>query len=293
MKIERIVVGVDFSLESERAGAAAADLAKRRDAEVLLVHALARLARPVGAPEEIQALYRRRAEELPEQSRIGLEEMRRRFDADGVRTRVRMVEGVAYGALAEVVGEYDADLLVVGGRGMSALERFLLGSVSERVIRAAPASVLVARGEPPGPAGYRRVLCAVDLSERAAPALDAAISLAAEDGAVDVFHCHVAPPGADIPSYRRVLETGAEELGAALLAPFGDRHRTVTFSTGRGHPVEEIVSRLEGGDHDLVVLGTHGRRGLRRMLLGSVAESVVRHAPCSALVAREKDPSAR
>jgi nucleotide-binding universal stress UspA family protein len=142
----------------------------------------------------------------------------------------------------------------------------------------------------------RTILVATDFSEHADQALEYAAGLAARlDATLHVLHAIALP------------KIGAPEMGigysAATLEPITDRARCaleervaryvdrVTLAPPRlevGDPRDIIDHVAEAIGADLIVLGTHGRRGLRRILLGSVAESVVRTAPCPVLTIRPR-----
>jgi nucleotide-binding universal stress UspA family protein len=155
------------------------------------------------------------------------------------------------------------------------------------------------------------ILAAVDYSPSGDLALDRALSLATEKKAAIVHVVNV------LPVYQSVPMTGSEAVAGGFIAPLPSvndaaehlrayvQRQVETFRQAHGElslvfldqivahqrldvPSEEIA-RLAGEiDADLVVLGTHGRRGLTRLLLGSVAEGVVRLAPCPVLVVRPK-----
>jgi nucleotide-binding universal stress UspA family protein len=142
------------------------------------------------------------------------------------------------------------------------------------------------------PLRIRRICCPVDFSESASGALDAAAGLARDaDAALTLLHVD-AVPGSSIPEAMLATPPGlARDLSAPadrplaewvaqaerLGAPRVEARRTV------GQPAQEILALLAAEPFDLVVLGTHGRTGLGHALLGSVAEQVVRHAPCAVL----------
>ncbi len=150
---------------------------------------------------------------------------------------------------------------------------------------------------------FKKILCAVDFSDHAREAMRRAADLATSTGgSLTLLHAAYVP----ITSYGDggpMLPSSGPELTAQLgkeaekhLAEWKKRAeemgvRTVTTKVVAGLPWHTIVEALEADrDYDLVVIGTHGRSGLGRLLLGSVAENVVRHAPCPVLVVRQ--PSA-
>jgi universal stress protein A len=169
--------------------------------------------------------------------------------------------------------------------------------VAERVVRLAPCDVLVAR--PAKEAKSGPVLAAIDLGETSSRVLRVAareatargaelIALFALDAPNDVlpygmlgpFGIYVAPP--DPKGQDDLREAAEKTLRAALEA--ADVRAKITILDGRAP--HEITQLAEVKGASLIVCATHARTGLARMALGSVAESVVRHAPCSVLVVR-------
>lgn len=149
---------------------------------------------------------------------------------------------------------------------------------------------------------YRRVLVASDLTELAVPALKAAVAHARASGAkLTVLHVieplrearpwvtTLAPP--DVEMFERLMEQEAgacRKMLADQLAGVMAGGPPVDCETiiVRGPSAETVVAEAAARQADLVVVGTHGRRGLKHMLLGSVAERIVRSAGCAVLVAR-------
>lgn len=144
---------------------------------------------------------------------------------------------------------------------------------------------------------FHSILVPTDFSRQVAGAVDAAIDLAARYGArLKLLHVF-APLGVVVPE--GFVPAGADEVERIIeatkerMAP--DRARAanagiyVTCETVQGTAATEIVEVARSGAHDLIVMGTHGRTGLRRLILGSVAERVVRAAPCPVLVIRPDD----
>jgi nucleotide-binding universal stress UspA family protein len=291
MPPERIAVAIDFSPESERALEHAVAIARRGGASLVLVHVetaaepLELGLTPDGALPAYQTFL---VEELAE-SRRRLEELAASHRGGGLEVEVAVVEGFPDTALVETAAERAADLIALGTHGRTGLGRVLLGSVAEKVVRSAHRDVLVARG--PAPAGgYPRVLVPTDFSPTADQALDLAVALAADGGEVVLFHGWQLPgahylPGrtsdAVLEPVRRAIEDGARAKADAAIAARAGRV-TFRFEVAEGSAARGIEERAAG--YDLVVMGSHGRRGVRRWLLGSLAESTVRSAPCTVVV---------
>jgi universal stress protein A len=146
----------------------------------------------------------------------------------------------------------------------------------------------------------RQILVPVDFSEPSRAALEYAANLAQTFGAtLDVLHVWEAPSFA--PRGSDVVSVGAGEFGLEdlirksaeeALDGFVERARkrgviVNSARAQRGAPAHAIVDAAKAGNYDLIVVGTHGRTGLPRVLLGSVAENVVRHAHCPVLAVRK------
>jgi len=138
------------------------------------------------------------------------------------------------------------------------------------------------------------ILHPTDFSEQSRPAFDLACSLARDYGATLVV-AHVAPPPLALPTEGVVLGPVFEdtaELRARLeqVRP-ADPRVAVRHRLTIGPPAEEILAAAEEEKADLIVMGTHGRGGLSRVLMGSVAEAVLRKAPCPVLTVRVPLPA--
>lgn len=202
--------------------------------------------------------------------------------------------------IVRVAEELPAGLVVVGSRGLGGVRRALLGSVSSSVVRHATGSVLVVRGgggqggvDLAGP-----LVLAVDGSKEAKMAALAAAELSAGTGSeVHVIYVLPSPNQLYGPHHfseeikeslleqarieaRAFLDEQAEGIGAG-----GGTVAQTYLATGR--PDEEIVELAEEIGAGMVVIGSRGLEGVRRALLGSVSESVLRHAHCPVMVVRE------
>jgi nucleotide-binding universal stress UspA family protein len=202
--------------------------------------------------------------------------------------------GPADAEIVRCAQAWDADYVVVGSHGRSGLSRMLLGSVAERVVRQAPCSVLVARQAPsPGV-----VLVATDLSPASVPAIEAGAAAARRRNAKLVVISVLEWPGAESVAWAALFgpvpaipgeETRAERRDAARRIV--EQSLVAAAATGEvllrdGSAATQIVRASEELGAELVVVGTHGRTGLERLALGSVAERVIRSAPCSVLAVR-------
>jgi nucleotide-binding universal stress UspA family protein len=295
-----IIVGVDLSPSSDIAIGHAIDLARADRGELLLVLVDAVPDVPEGVEATLEGHGARVDERLAVHARE-LETLRTRWSGRGVEITHRVVGGHPDEALPKIAGELGADAIVLGSHGKTGLKRVLLGSVAERVVRLAPCAVMVARGEAPI-GGYHRLVVGTDFGETSQLALDRALVVAAPRARIDIVHCWqmspmLAPPDAPamIPTYENLRTDMAAKLqhdGAALAERASQgRDLEVRFhllERPTAHGIDDFALDVHA---DLIVIGSHGRRGMRRFLLGSIAEVTVRHAPCATLVVRGAEPA--
>lgn len=298
--MRKIIVGTDLSASSEHAVAHAMDLGRRHGAEVVLVLATAVPEAPPGADKAIAEaadVYLRSLNQRLAEDRKQLATLRQHWVGQGVTVSTLVVDGYADEVLPKVAEENGADFLVVGTHGRTGLRRALIGSVAERATRLAHCDVLVVRGEEPPHGGYHHLVVGVDFSEHARRAVERAQKTLAAPGArIDLIHCWQIPPlsvSPDVPfsalhyeqlaqgAQSELQKTYADSVAAAAAAGFDIRMHALQRPPSQGL---EDWARDHGAD--LIVTGSHGRRGLRRWLLGSVAEVTIRHAPCSVAVVR-------
>ena len=200
--------------------------------------------------------------------------------------------GTAYAEIVRRAENWHATLAFVGGHGDMATAHILAGS-AEKVARYAPCPVLIARHV----ATRGLVLCATDLSTPSLPAVAAAVAEARLRNAKLVV-LHVVDQGFPLatvasmdgltpvvlsPEMLHDLRTSAHAEIAAALGRLEAKGEAVIVE---GHAASTILKYVEDSRPELVVVGAHGRTGLGRILLGSVAEHVVRAARTSVLVVR-------
>jgi nucleotide-binding universal stress UspA family protein len=192
-------------------------------------------------------------------------------------------------------------LVVVGSRGLGGLRRVLMGSVSDSVVRHAHCPVMVVRGEEDGEPIFRlrkRILLATDGSEEAEMASKAAVELAASSHS----ELHVVAvggeyhPGIEITADPALFEETLRELEGEAQKGLDKQVMKIEEARGKvakahlrmgGRPDNEIVSLAEEIGAGLIVMGSRGLGGIRRALMGSVSDSVVRHAHCPVMVVRK------
>lgn len=209
----------------------------------------------------------------------------------GVSVETAVVGGEPYAEIVDYADAEGVDTVVMPTRGRRGLGRLLLGSTTERVVRRSNVPVLTIR---PGAAveyPYRTVLVPTDGSDCADEALARGVDAASGSGAalhllsvVDVASLSV-DVRTDVQAAS--LEASAEEIldGASAFAE--ERGVDPTTAMEYGSSIHRtVVSYVEEHDVDLVVVGTHGRTGFDRYMLGSVTEALVRTAPVPVLTVR-------
>ncbi len=296
MPLSKIVVGTDFSGDADIAVKQALNIARKHGAELVLLHIGTIPERPSEIPPQLLSVateYHEIMKERLTEVRDKLEQLRERIDGQGARVSQMMIDGFADSGLAEAADELGADLLVVGTHGHTGFKRFVLGSVAQRVVRLATGSVLVARAGSEGAGGYDKILVPIDFSKFTDPAIKMAIDMVSADGQIELFHGWKLPGvtwaqdawGSEWANLREGIATAADERGLELVDKYSAKASAcITFNNQELMPTVGIHDRVDEGHFDLVVMGSHGRKGWKRWTLGSVAEQTVRHAPCSVIV---------
>lgn len=295
LRIQNILFPTDFSSCAEEAFAHAASLAMAHQARLHVLHVVS-----VGPEEdpdnplqyfplEEQVL---RETALQDQLAAALAARRQ----DGLEMVPAQVTGVTTEtAILDYAVEQAIDVVVMGTHGRRGMEHFILGSIAEKVVRLAPCPVLTVRAgtQQALPPTWKRLLVPIDGSDFSLLALDYAQELAQEHGShLDLLHVIQFE---EMPRYERqaVHWTYAdiERLAAASLqnwvAPRLATDLPHTLHLAFGDPDADIVSFAQEHHNDLIVLATHGRTGLAHLRMGSVAEQVVRLAPCAVWTVRE------
>jgi nucleotide-binding universal stress UspA family protein len=279
--VRSILVAIDFSEGSRAAFDCAADLARRFGARLLALH----VAPPYITYEPLPA-FPAPAPLDPERLRNIREDLRRFAAPTGslnasADSLVR--EGDPADEILAEVSDSAADLVVLGTHGRRGFERFILGSVTERVARKAECSVL---GVPKatGTAGPVRVLCALDLSDSSALILEQAAAFARALGAplvvlyvADGTHWYEPGPmsGVDVEAMRQAVTSFSRERLRSLIEHHVPKETAVEVQVAFGRAPGEI-ERLASEGADLVVLGASSSRSVDRFFFGSTAQHVLR-----------------
>jgi nucleotide-binding universal stress UspA family protein len=274
-----ILVATDYSRGSEHALETAVALATRFGARLLLLHVFedSAYAFPFPLPDGIREAAAKHLHDAVAGLRT------RMLDVSGV-----LREGLAADQICSVASDLSVDLVVVGSQGRRGLPRFVLGSVAERVVRLSTVPVLTVHPSDHvsilagGMDRFRHILAPTDLSEASQRGVDAAVSLALElEAWLTLVHVY------ELPSYAYFVHedrgSEAEERARRRLDEVLARVRTALPEAEgvvrKGAPWRGILDVAKERRANLVVLSTHGLRGMQHALIGSVAERIVRLSP--------------
>lgn len=273
---KNVLVATDFSDSGKEALATAVSLVEGSKGKLAVVSVAER---PPMFPHTFHERHSEDPDEIwSRQARHSMAALikRLRKKLPGVRGFVRV--GTPWREIVELADELGADTIVVGSRGLSTIQRLLLGSTAENVVRHAPCPVLVVRKGPLR--RVRKVLLPVDWDEGSKAAVRYAVERAGKNVELQAIHAIAFPRNIeaefadelseDAPSSRK-LRRFLDRLGA----------EDVPSKVVLGEPAEAILGAAE--DFDLVVIATRGRKRARA-LLGGVAEKIVRRAEGPVLV---------
>ena len=289
-ELKRIIVGHDLRAGGETALRSAAVLAKRCGAALRLVHVIEpqhtyqRISHPLTSPYTL--------EEIAQRSGAKLRALAASPELADLEVEYEARTGKPFVELIIARRAWQADLIVVGGASQP--EAHLLGSTSERIVRKAMVPVMVAKKALS--AGAKTFLVPTDFSDCAKKAaLEALVLAESFHGHIVFFHV--------VDLYPLYTVAYADDFGVSIPlpppAPEVMAREWQSFLTGlplkkanwekcieEGEAATAILHKAEQKQADLIVMGTHGRTGLEYMLLGSVAEKVVRRAHSPVLTIR-------
>lgn len=297
MNIERILLATDCSPEAEGAEVYASMMAELWGADLTVLNVL-EFAPGLNPEYPVNRLY---LTEMMKQATRTLAELKVRTEGRGVSVQTQIATGIPSQEVLAAAEAHDVDLLIVGTLGKTGLKHVLLGSTAERVIRASPCPVLVVRdewskgdqvGSGPRPAALDRILVPVDFSDCSLDALEYA-AVVAQRAKASLTLLHVLEPvsyGLDftltIPGSRERKKEAVTERLAGVVAALKNANVSSDYVLRGGLPNDSILEAARTSSADMIVMGTHGRRGLSHALYGSVAEFVLRNSRCPVLTVR-------
>ena len=292
--IHRILYATDLSSISEPAWHEAKQLGRLFGAEILLVHVVPFVMLPTEGyfPPEV---YDELIQNARREAEAGFDRLLGSVAGSGLNVRIRLEDGGPPASrILEVATQEAVDLLVVGTHSRTGLQRVILGSVADRIVRQATCPVLTVRPMPERERAprheIRRICYATDFSPTARAAWPWVIAIASAAGAeVDLVHVTFEPvadrhlPAETIGRMAQFLqEQGRIEVERFLERSTLPRER-IHVHLSPGVAGEQIVHQAQERTVDLIVMGTHGWSGIVRWMLGSVAQYVIQAASCPVL----------
>lgn len=287
--IHRILFATDFSRCASHAEGYAAFLANAYGASMDVIHVLELYPGMYAAAQD----HREKDEQLADAVR--------RLQRQTSSVTSHVMTGIPSVQICAAAMDYDSDVIVMGTHGRTGLEHILLGSTAERVLTAAPCPVLTVRlhvesDEGPElstsiPIRLQQLVVPVDFSDCALDALEYGVQMAKDFGAsLTLLHIlEPVPYGDDLTLGQAEQDQRDQRIDSQLRAWVSAIQLegvSVREVIRGGVPADSILEFVRASAGDLIVMGTHGRRGISHMLRGSVAEAVLRRAPCPVLAMR-------
>jgi nucleotide-binding universal stress UspA family protein len=295
--IKRILFATDFSPWAKRAEDYACSLACswRTSLTVLSVAEF-----PPGLNPDYPVNQQYLAD-LLRQASSQVVDLKVRAERRGIAVTTRVATGIPSEEVITAAKAEDSDLIVVGTRGKTGLAHILLGSTAERVIRGAPCPVLTVRTESADaedngtlsrPVTLERILVPVDFSDCSLDALEYAV-VVAQQAQASLMLLHVLEPvsyGLDFSFGDSKTREQERERWTKRLAELVSSHQhsrvPMEFQLRGGLPTDSILDSARTLPCDLIVMGTHGRRGISHTISGSGAEAVLRKSLCPVMAVR-------
>ncbi len=283
-----IVVGYDESLSSKAALKEVSLRIKAGTGKIYLVHAV------YFDQEEFAALPSQIEKRLEVGTHVCLEAKKNLQAEYGLNGNVESIicEGEPPEVIVDVAQGKKADLIALGTYGRKGLKRLLMGSVTSQVVLNSPCDVLVVKKPCADCVGsYHSLLVPFDGSESSKKALGRACDLSKSDGS-EISVLYVIPRYEEMMDFfktetiKKSLYQEAEKIVAGakkLAAKQGAQIKAVVLE---GHAGDKIVEIADTMKHDLIVVGTHGWRGMNKAIMGSTAERIIAYASCPILIAR-------
>ena len=291
MTFRKILCATDFSPGSRQALGVATRMANESNAELVIAHAW------YAPPSAFAGEYMfppHVTQEMVDGSQRTLDAAVRDATAAGAKhVSGKLLTGVPWAEIVTLLETQAFELCVIGTHGRTGLSRILLGSVAEKVLRHSPCSVLAVRPDS-DVKPFAHALVPTDFSDGARYALDQSVELVQPGGAITLLHVSEFPAAYSGEVASADFARDLDKRSVAALDEEAARLQrkttaTVSLRSRIGFPGAQILAALDDDRSvDLVVMGSHGRTGIKRVLLGSVAEKVVRHARCPVLVARKR-----
>lgn len=287
-KIEKLLLPTDGSEFSEGAIREAVNLAKTCSSKLFVVSV-------IETNPEYESIAPQLIEKAEKETRQHLESVKNRAAKEGVDCEIIARQGEdPYKYIVDEAAKHQVSMIIMGRRGRKGLKRLMMGSVTAKVIGHSPCNVLVvpraARLE------FRKILVATDGSKYSNAAASEAVAIAKRCGA-SLIAASVVPYESISPlgivhsemQWELVTEESrkAAENNIKNVKEIAEKEDVkIEELILEGRPYEAIINAAKEKRVDLIVVGSHGRTGLDRLLMGSVTERIIGHADCAVLVVK-------
>ena len=281
--VHNLLLAIDLSSRCDRASNRAAQLAQAWKAKLLVVHAI---------DPAYAVRYAKMTQELPSWRHpedywtVAARRLSMDLEVDKIDAEVYVTEGVPHEIVLEAARRENSDLVITGLGRDESLARIQLGSTLDKLLQELPVPLMTVRRRVRGP--YQHVVVATDFSPASRPALETAIRWFG-DAQLTLFHAYAgAGLGGDAlanDAWNTIANDQCDSFFAemALEPSVAQRlHRVID----RGHPEVLLCDYVRHEGIDLVVLGTHGRSGFLKTMLGSTAENLLHLLECDTMVVR-------
>jgi len=287
---EKLLLATDGSQFSEGAIREAIRLAKRCSSKLAAISV-------IETNPEYETIAPQLLEKAEQAARGHLDGVKKQAKQEGVDITTSILEGEdSFNYIAEEASKTKASMLIMGRRGRTGLKRLAMGSTTARVIGHAPCNVLVVPKA--AKVDFKNIVVATDGSHYSTAAASEAIGIAKKNGSqltvIAVVPAELATPtDVDFAATQRELLAEkemqvAEKNAKAVKEAAVKEGVAVQAFVMTGKPADAIIETAKEKKADLIIVGSHGRTGLERLLMGSVAERVIVLADCAVLVVKGK-----
>jgi nucleotide-binding universal stress UspA family protein len=279
----RVLVGVDNSEAATQAVLVAARLSQEHGT-LTLCHAVDSLATVAnvassGAMIDVGAMVT----DMKDEGAALLARRAGTAQRAGSAPTCRLLEGEPAASILDLADRERSSLIVMGTAERTGLERVFVGSTTEAVLRGSNVPVLTVRAQSQQPGGAshlcERIVVGIDESEPSDAAIETVLGLPADERRQVFFYSVSGDSAVEYAAAEYVVRKALERARRQNVSAKG--------FVVRGRPADILVAAAQQRNADLIVLGSHGRRGVHHLLLGSVAEHVVRKSPVPVLVVRQ------
>ncbi len=286
---ERLLLATDGSDYSEGAVREAISLAKQCSSKLSAISV-------IETNPEYETIAPQLLERSEKAARAHLEAVKARAQKEGVACETSILEGQdSYNYITDEAMKWKASMIIMGRRGRTGLKRLAMGSTTARVIGHAACNVMVVPRA--AQVGFKNIVIATDGSRYSAAAASEAIGIAKRNGSqltvVAVVPAELATPtDIDFAMPQREMlaekEMHTAEKNAKEVKEAAQKEGVpVQAFVMTGKPADAVVEIAKDKKADFIVLGSHGRTGLEKLLMGSVAERVIVLADCAVLVVKK------